>query len=490
MRSERGDTMIWLVLLGLVAAALIGGTIYMTAAVGRFGLISSIDQKWLKIVVSLGIIALAFTAVTLIMSLVNAIIVYLHFMGFFLIFGGIFTLISKISGKEFQVNWQGWLAILASVVCLTTAYYLCHNVWKTEYKLNTDKHIGTIRIAMFADSHISTTFDGEGFAEHIETIKAQSPDIVLIPGDFVDDWSKRKDMIRACEALSSIDAPYGVWLVYGNHDQGFFSSRDFTAEELEMELKNNNVHILEDEVAYIGELCIVGRRDVTLGERKDISELLDGVDTDKYIIVLDHEPTDYENEADTAADLVLLGHTHGGQLFPINRAGEWFGINDRTYGYENRNGTDFIVTSGISDWAMDFKMGTKSEYVMIELKGKGVAQNMTEEQAVLDTYDRFQQAMIDKDIDTLNALVTEDIVFTHMSGKQQTKEEFFGEIADGTLNYYSSELHDPVVTVEGDNATLTGSTTLKAKVYGASGTWTLPTNAHFVKINGNWICTN
>ena len=123
--------MIWFVLLGLVTAAIVGGTVYMTAAVGRFGLISSIDQKWLRIVVSLGIIVLAFTAVTLIMSLVNAIIVYLHFMGFFLIFGGVFALISKISGKEFQINWQGWLAIASSVICLSAAYYLCHNVWKT-----------------------------------------------------------------------------------------------------------------------------------------------------------------------------------------------------------------------------------------------------------------------------------------------------------------------------------------------------------------------
>ena len=60
-----------------------------------------------------------------------------------------------------------------------------------------------------------------------------------------------------------------------------------------------------------------------------------------------------------------------------------------------------------------------------------------DESAVLETYEKLEQAMIDKDIDTLNALVTEDKTFTHMSGKTQTKEEFFGEIADGTLNYYS-----------------------------------------------------
>ena len=73
------------------------------------------------------------------------------------------------------------------------------------------------------------------------------------------------------------------------------------------------------------------------------------------------------NEAASAADLVVSGHTHGGQLFPATYVGEWFGINDRTYGHENRNGTDFIVTSGISDWEIQFKTGTKSEYVMIDV---------------------------------------------------------------------------------------------------------------------------
>lgn len=113
-----------------------------------------------------------------------------------------------------------------------------------------------------------------------------------------------------------------------------------------------------------------------------------------------------------------------------------------------------------------------------------------DESAVLETYEKFEQAMIDKDMDTLNSLVTEDKTFTHMSGKTQTKEEFFGEIADGTLNYYSYKLNDPVVTVDGDAATLTGSTTLEAKVYGSSGTWTLTTNQKFVKLDGTWKLSN
>ena len=95
---------------------------------------------------------------------------------------------------------------------------------------------------------------------------------------------------------------------------------------------------------------------------------MDEIDTSKYIIIMDHQPTDYDNESNTAVDLVLSGHTHGGQLFPFNNAGKLFGLSDSIYGHTHLNGTDFIVTSGISDWALLFKTGTKSEYVIINVK--------------------------------------------------------------------------------------------------------------------------
>ena len=102
-----------------------------------------------------------------------------------------------------------------------------------------------------------------------------------------------------------------------------------------------------------------------------MSELVNKLDKDKYKIVIDHEPNDYDNEEKAGVDLVLSGHTHGGQLFPISEVGGlFFKANDKTYGYERRGSTDFIVTSGISDWELDFKTGTKSEYVIIDVKQK------------------------------------------------------------------------------------------------------------------------
>ena len=352
---------LWLALAAVSLLLVVLGAAYLTAAVARFAPLRRIQRKGRRRLLSFGVVALGTAGAALMSSLVNAIIIYLHAVLFFLLFG----LVGRLVGKQSSVNWTGWLALVSLAVYLGVGFYLCQHVWQTDYTLQTNKNVESLRVALFADSHIGTTFDGEGFAAHVETIKSQRPDMVLIAGDFVDDWSNRADMLRSCEALGTIDAKYGVWFAYGNHDKGFFSDRDFSAEDLERALEANNVRVLEDELAYVGDFCVVGRRDATYGKRKELAELLDGADAAKYIIVLEHEPTDYDRESKTAADLVVSGHTHGGQLFPINRAGEWIGVNDKTYGYERRGGVDFIVTSGISCWAMRFKTGTRSEYVMI-----------------------------------------------------------------------------------------------------------------------------
>lgn len=125
------------------------------------------------------------------------------------------------------------------------------------------------------------------------------------------------------------------------------------------------------------------------------------------------------------------------------------------------------------------------------LEGLGMKKSVTGEAAqVMAVYEAIQQAMVDKDIETLDRLYQDGTTFTHMSGKKQTKEEFFGEIDDGTLNYYAYVIHNPVITVENSEAELSASVTLTARVYGASGSWTLPVHARFTKIDGQWTAHN
>lgn len=113
---------------------------------------------------------------------------------------------------------------------------------------------------------------------------------------------------------------------------------------------------------------VIGRADAQVGDRSTMEELTKDLDQDLYQIVIDHQPTDYEKEAEAKVDLVLSGHTHGGQMIPITKVGEILNINDRTYGWEERGTTRFIVSSGIGDWTLKFKTGCISEYVIVDVE--------------------------------------------------------------------------------------------------------------------------
>ncbi len=371
----RKEMSFWFIVLSLVAVGSIAGAVYMIWSTGRFEGIRALanGNRVLQIVIPAVIVAGLFGLCVLTMSFMNAAVVFIHFAIFRLLFGLAGLIVNKVSGKKTAFYWQGWGSLAVSVVYLGVAFFLCHHVWQKTYEITTDKAIGDLKIAMFADSHIGTTFDGEGFAAQMERINAQKPDIVFIVGDFVDDGSNREDMIKACEALKNMDAPYGVWYVYGNHDKGYYSSarRGFSSTDLMIKLKQNGVKVMTDDVEIVDDrIAIVGRNDRSMGNRRSAAELTEGIDDDKYIIILDHQPSDYEAEAAAGADLVLSGHTHGGQFIPITYVGEWMGQNDKTYGHEKRNGTDFVVTSGISDWELKFKTGTWSEYVIINVRGR------------------------------------------------------------------------------------------------------------------------
>ena len=363
---------IWYALLIFLIVSMLLGAVYVTVAFARFGVFRKIagKKRWKGYAASFGTVLFLFGVLTLSINMMNSVIVFLHLIVAFFLFGLLDALTARLRGKPFPFYAQGWAALAATAFYLTVGWHLCHRVWQTGYTLSTEKPIEAVRIALIADAHIGTTFDGGGMAGHLETIMAQNPDVILIAGDFVDDGTTRRDMLRACEALGAVRPKYGVWFAYGNHDEGYFRNRGFTIADLTGALEKNGVGVLGDRTAVAGPLFLAGRLDVSRSPRKAVSELLREAPSDKYTVVIDHEPTDYENESETSADLVVSGHTHGGQLFPINRAGEWLKLNDRTYGHEKRNGTDFIVTSGISDWAVKFKTGTQSEYVIIDVKPK------------------------------------------------------------------------------------------------------------------------
>lgn len=367
-----------LIFVGVMAGG-VAGLIYLVSRFNKFGWVKHIakGKRWVGILVSALAVFAAVAVLWLTIGSMNAVICVLHLVVFWLLCDPVFWLVQKKRGREFAGYYAGLCAVVVTAVYLCIGSVFAFHVWKTDYALETDKALGQLRIVHIADSHVGTTFDGKGFAEYVAQIQAQDPDAVVITGDYVDDDTSKQDMVDACRALGTLNTTYGVYYVFGNHDRGYYGAdyRGYNGDDLVAELEKNGVTVLEDEAVLLGgRFYIIGRKDRSEQEhgsgRASAAELVQGLDTDKYMIVLDHQPGEYGELAAAGVDLVLSGHTHGGQLFPVNYVGEWTGVNAKTYGLERRDGTDFIVTSGISDWAIWFKTGCKSEYVVIDINGK------------------------------------------------------------------------------------------------------------------------
>lgn len=374
--------LLWVFLLIFLFLASGGCLFFLIRSVRRFWFVAKLSRgrRGAGWCIGCAAVLLPTAAAWYLWGFMNTVIILLHLSLFWMLAALLQRLAERRRGGPLRRYYAGGLAVLFTAVYLGVGAYQAYHVWQTDYTIPTEKSVGSLRVALLADSHVGTTFDGEGLNAHVQRIQAQGPDIVVVAGDFVDEDTTKENMLAACRALGTLDTPYGVYFVFGNHDKGLYSggSRGYTGDDLIAALEENGVTVLQDQVADIdGRFCLIGRQDAseTLdfgGGRADIRTLAQEAGEERFSIVLDHQPRDYAAQAEAGVDLVLSGHTHGGQLIPLMQFMRWFhtGSNDNVYGLERREHTDFIVTSGISDWAIKFKTGCISEFVIIDIIGK------------------------------------------------------------------------------------------------------------------------
>lgn len=126
----------------------------------------------------------------------------------------------------------------------------------------------------------------------------------------------------------------------------------------------------------------------------------------------------------------------------------------------------------------------------VELSGVDLDMLGGDELEVLYQQARYCQAMTEADTDTLREIASEEMAFTHMSGRQQTREEYFADIENGSLAYFTIGMENPVVEVNGDIASVTYTSVLDANAYGAEGTYHITGTHWFEKQDGEWIAIN
>lgn len=258
-------------------------------------------------------------------------------------------------------------AFLVAVVYAAYGLINFHIVRKTEYTFASEKVPEALTVGVVSDSHMGNGMDDEKLLSVIRTVVDDGADVLVLAGDIVDESTEREMFFRFAEGMKSIRAPKGIYFVFGNHDASRWGG-NLTRLEMETALTLSGVTVLTDESVLLdGWLRICGRKDAN-DERMTPGELLAGADTKKeFVLLIDHQPAETVEASEAGADLMVSGHTHNGQIFPVNVISVIFDINEIEYGHKKIGDMNAVVSSGVAGWSSAFRTAGKSEYVIINI---------------------------------------------------------------------------------------------------------------------------
>ncbi len=213
-----------------------------------------------------------------------------------------------------------------------------------------------LRVVFAADFHLGSLTAGGLMDKFVAKVNALEPDIVLIGGDVLEGHRREEGAERSAAPFRELRSKYGVYAVPGNHER-YGGNRDEFFERAGMTLLKDAV-VKVDDAFYI-----VGRNDGRSRNRLSVAELLREASDDLPVILLDHRPTDLEAASLSPVDIQLSGHTHHGQLFPLN-----YVTRDRyelSWGYMKKRRTHVFVTSGVQLWGPPVRTAGYSEILDI-----------------------------------------------------------------------------------------------------------------------------
>jgi len=255
-----------------------------------------------------------------------------------------------------------------AVVILTLSYgnYKFNHPEVRQVDIQVGKSAGkmdSVRIAMVGDLHLGYLINRDDAQRMVDLIMEQEPDLILFVGDILDSSIEPVQGQRMDEELRRLQAPLGVYSCTGNHEYRYEAERKIQwLNDAGIKMLRNSA-VLIDSAFYV-----VGREDFVFSDRLPLSEILNrqNVNVSKPVIVLNHSPNDLDEEVNAGADIALYGHTHHGQAFPGNIATRL--VFEVAYGYARKGNTHIYVTSGLGLAGPQYRIGTVSEVVVLNVK--------------------------------------------------------------------------------------------------------------------------
>ena len=264
-------------------------------------------------------------------------------------------------------NYGFILSLIFTVVLLGYGYYNYRHPKTNIINIALDKPLADdakpVKIVAVSDLHLGNGTGKTALKRYVKMINEQNPDLILIAGDLIDNSVVPLYTENMMEELSELKAPLGIYMVPGNHEyiSGIKASARF--------IQDTPIQLLRDSVVTLPNgMQLIGRDDRSNTARRSLQELMAGIDKSNPIILLDHQPYKLTESEAAGVDLQFSGHTHRGQVWPMNWVTDH--IYEQSHGYRQWGNSHIYVSSGLSLWGPPFRIGPESDMAVFHLSTK------------------------------------------------------------------------------------------------------------------------
>lgn len=224
-------------------------------------------------------------------------------------------------------------------------------------------------IAYISDTHYKSLFNEEGLPQLVRLLKSLHPDMLLMGGDYQEGCEYVKELF---DSIATVKPKLGIYGVLGNNDY------ERCTDDIRNVMKQDGMQVLEQRCDTVrlgqAQIILAGIENSTASDSATVRRISVcptlSLHAKDFVILLTHTPDYAEDYKITHTDLVLAGHTHGGQVVIFGHAPavpSHYGQRFLTGLKYNSAGTPMIITNGIGTSQMPIRMGAPAEVVMITL---------------------------------------------------------------------------------------------------------------------------
>lgn len=270
----------------------------------------------------------------------------------------------KLKSRQFRVSALSVLVIVPMLV-VGGGIINFNTIRLSEYHIAVPKKsakIDHLKIVFASDFHLKERTDIRFVERFAAKVAALQPDLMIFGGDIVEGDRDDGKISQFEDIFRKIPSKYGVYAVLGNHEY-------YAGQDKGNFFDKSGMKMLCDSMVVIDHsFNLLGRLDSHFTGRKKIGELMKVANDSLPVILIDHRPTELLEVSKTTVDVQISGHTHDGQLFPLNLIIDR--IYELGYGYKKIADTHFFVSSGIMLWGPPVRTTGKSEILVVDVEFK------------------------------------------------------------------------------------------------------------------------